>query len=77
MIPTIGASACPATCCFTVLLQHYGISPNMNFRFSGMVGDGVVLQLEESPGGAYELRDATGRPICMSIAAVTSHVTAS
>ena len=51
----------PGGLLFTVLLQHYGISQRMDFRFSGMVGADVDLQLEENPGDAYELRDAAGK----------------
>jgi hypothetical protein len=51
----------PGDLLFTVLLQHYGISQSMQFRFSGMVGANVTLQLEEDPGEAYELRDAAGK----------------
>ena len=51
----------PGDLLFTVLLQHYGISQRMHFRFSGMVGADVTLQLEEDPGNAYELRDAAGK----------------
>jgi len=51
----------PGDLLFTVLLQHYGISQHMYFRFSGMVGPDVALQLEENPGDAYEVRDAAGK----------------
>lgn len=51
----------PGDLLFTALLQHYGASQRMQFRFSGMVGASVVLQLEEDPGEAYELRDADGK----------------
>ena len=51
----------PGDLLFTVLLQHYGISQHMYFRFSGMVGANVALQLEENPSDAYELRDSTGK----------------
>ena len=49
----------PGDLLFTAILQHYGISQRMQFRFSGMVGADVALRLEENPGDAYELRDAT------------------
>lgn len=51
----------PGDLLFTVLLQHYGISQHMHFRFSGMVGADVVLKLEEEPGGTYELCDVAGK----------------
>lgn len=51
----------PGDLLFTALLQYYGISQHMHFRFSGMVGANVALQLEEDPGDAYELRDAAGK----------------
>jgi len=51
----------PGDLLFTALLQHYGLSQRMQFRFSGMVGAGMTLRLEDSPGDAYELRDAAGK----------------
>ena len=51
----------PGDLLFTALLQHYGISQHMHFRFSGMVGANVTLQLEDNPGDNYELRDAAGK----------------
>lgn len=51
----------PGDLLFTVLLQHYGISQQMDFRFSGMVGADTLLQLDAEPGDAYELRDAAGK----------------
>ena len=51
----------PGDLLFTALLQRYGISQSMHFRFSGMVGANVALQLEENPGDAYQLRDAAGK----------------
>lgn len=51
----------PGDLLFTVMLQHYGMSQRMRFRFSGMVGADVTLVLEDNPGDAYELRDAAGK----------------
>ena len=51
----------PGDLLFTALLQHYGVSQQMHFRFSGMVGANVTLQLEEDPGDEYQLRDANGK----------------
>lgn len=51
----------PGDLLFTALLQHYGISQQMRFRFSGMVGKGVTLRLEDDPGAANELKDAQGK----------------
>jgi hypothetical protein len=51
----------PGDLLFTALLQQYGISQAMHFRFSGMVGASVTLHLEEKPGDAYELCDAAGK----------------
>lgn len=51
----------PGDLLFTALLQHYGISQEMHFRFSGMVGADVILQLDVDPGDAYELKDAAGK----------------
>jgi len=51
----------PGDLLFTALLQHYGMSQRMHFRFSGMVGADVNLLLEDDPGNAYQLRDAAGK----------------
>jgi len=51
----------PGDLLFTIMLQHYGASQHMHFRFSGMVGANVALQLEEDTGDAHELRDAAGK----------------
>lgn len=51
----------PGDLLFTALLQRYGISQQMQFRFSGMVGADVALQLDEDPGDTYEVRDSDGR----------------
>ncbi len=51
----------PGDLLFTALLQHYGINQNMQFRFSGMVGANVALQLQDNPGDSYALRDADGK----------------
>jgi len=51
----------PGDLLFTILLQHYGVSQRMHFRFSGMVGADATLQLEDNPGDAYELRDVAGK----------------
>lgn len=51
----------PGDLLFSVLLQRYGISQDMRFRFSGMVGAGDTLQLEDDPGDAFDLCDASGK----------------
>ncbi len=51
----------PGDLLFTALLQHYGISQHMQFRFSGMVGANVALQLEDDPGDTYDLCDNNGK----------------
>ena len=51
----------PGDLLFTALLQHYGVNQRMHFRFSGMVGADVTLQLAKEPGDAYELCDAAGK----------------
>lgn len=51
----------PGDLLFTALLQHYGLSQHMHFRFSGMVGADVSLLLERNPGDTYELCDAAGK----------------
>ena len=51
----------PGDLLFTALLQRYGISQRMHFRFSGMIGANVALQLDEDPGDNYEIRDSAGK----------------
>lgn len=51
----------PGDLLFTALLQHYGVSQQMHFRFSGMVNAGTGLVLDTEPGDTYELRDAAGK----------------
>jgi hypothetical protein len=64
----------PGDLLFTVLLQHYGMSQEMSFRFSGMVGAGTALQLEHEPGDTYELRDANEKSyLHVERAGETSH----
>jgi hypothetical protein len=51
----------PGDLLFTMFLQHYGLSQRMYFRFSGMVGADVALQLQADSDNACELCDATGK----------------
>ena len=51
----------PGDLLFTALLQHYGISQKMQFKFSGMVGHGVTLRLEEQPESPFDLQDDAGK----------------
>lgn len=52
----------PGDLLFTVLVQRYGISQDMRFQFSDMVGAGDTLIVEEEPGDAFELCDDEGKP---------------
>lgn len=51
----------PGDLLFTILLQRYGINQDMRFKFSGMVGDGDTLVLEDDPGDKFDLRDTDGK----------------
>lgn len=51
----------PGDLLFIILLQHFGISQRMYFRFSDMVGKDVDLRLEEEADDSYELRNADGK----------------
>ncbi|MCB1772091.1 MAG: DUF3581 domain-containing protein [Gammaproteobacteria bacterium] len=51
----------PGDLLFTAVLQHYGVSQRMQFRFAGMVGPDLVLQLQEASCDACELRDIAGK----------------
>ena len=44
----------PGDLLFTVLLQHYGINQRMQFRFSGMVGAGVLRAPSSCFAEAFE-----------------------
>ncbi len=47
----------PGDLLFSVVLDKYGLSRHMRFAFSGMVGDGVQLNLPPSASGSFSLSD--------------------
>ncbi|QSX37756.1 DUF3581 domain-containing protein [Shewanella sedimentimangrovi] len=48
----------PGDLLFALVLSHYGLSQKMQFRFEGMVGDGVELQFPAEVGEAFSVRDS-------------------
>ncbi|GAL28780.1 hypothetical protein JCM19239_393 [Vibrio variabilis] len=51
----------PGDLLFAVLLQKEGISQKMRFDFSGMVGDGVALNVVEKGEHESAVVDASGK----------------
>ncbi|HHH40284.1 MAG TPA: DUF3581 family protein [Sedimenticola sp.] len=51
----------PGDLLFSLVCSRYGISQRMRFTFSGMVGDGVPLQLPETAGDRLLLTDSEGK----------------
>ncbi|WFB37547.1 DUF3581 family protein [Kiritimatiellota bacterium B12222] len=51
----------PGDLLFAVLIKHLGLYPQMNFTFSGMVGDGVGIHFDESTPGEIILLDDRGK----------------
>jgi hypothetical protein len=51
----------PGDLLFAVLIKRLGLSPNMDFTFSGMVGDGVDIHFSESETGTIRLVDEKGK----------------
>jgi hypothetical protein len=56
----------PGDLLFSVALQRYGLSQQMQVVFSGMVGDGVTLDFPAIAAPAIEVHDAHGRS-CLSL----------
>lgn len=52
----------PGDLLFAVVLSRYGISQRMRFTFSGMVGDGIALQLPDSADRLLTVVDAEEKP---------------
>lgn len=51
----------PGDLLFALVLERYGLSETMGFRFSGMVGEGVVLQFPATQAQQFSITDAAGR----------------
>ena len=51
----------PGDLLFSLVLQKYGLSQNMHFTFSGMVGHGVLLNFPVTAAGKIEITDNTGK----------------
>lgn len=51
----------PGDLLFSLVLARYGISQQMRFNFSGMVGDGVSLIFPEMPGASFSISDGNGK----------------
>ncbi len=51
----------PGDLLFSLVLSRYGLSQNMRFVFSGMVGDGVSLLFPETDAEAFHIGDVDGK----------------
>lgn len=51
----------PGDLLFSLVLERYGLSEQMSLRFSGMVGEGVVLQFPQTLEPAFSICDAAGK----------------
>lgn len=51
----------PGDLLFALVLNRFGLSPRMDFRFRNMVGDGKPLRLVEGEAGQVEVKDDEGR----------------
>lgn len=51
----------PGDLLFSLVLEKYGLSENMHFVFSGMVGDGVLLNFPDSDAEAIDVTDNQGK----------------
>lgn len=53
----------PGDLLFALVLDTYGASSNMHFRFTGMVGGNVPLVFPEAPGDAFAITDDNGKSV--------------
>ncbi|WP_019625551.1 DUF3581 family protein [Thioalkalivibrio sp. ALJT] len=53
----------PGDLLFALVLETYGASANMHFRFTGMVGGNVPLVFPEAPGAAFAITDDSGKSV--------------
>jgi hypothetical protein len=51
----------PGDLLFSLALEKYGLSQNMHFIFSGMVGHGVLLDFPETDAGRIDVKDNQGK----------------
>lgn len=51
----------PGDLLFSLVLDKYGLSENMHFIFSGMVGDGVLLNFPETEADQIDISDDQGK----------------
>ena len=51
----------PGDLLFSLVLEKYGLSEQMHFIFSGMVGDGVLLNFPDSDAEHIEVTDQQGK----------------
>ncbi len=51
----------PGDLLFSLVLSRYGLSQNMRFVFSGMVGDGISLLFPETEAEVFDIGDAEGK----------------
>lgn len=51
----------PGDLLFSLILEKYGLSQNMHFIFSGMVGDGVLLNFPDTDAERIEIIDNQGK----------------
>lgn len=51
----------PGDLLFSLILEKYGLSQNMHFIFSGMVGDGVLLSFPDTDSERVEVTDNQGK----------------
>lgn len=52
----------PGDLLFSLVLEKFGISANMKFTFSGMVGRDVLLQFPDTDAAEFEICDERGKP---------------
>ncbi|TRW95130.1 DUF3581 domain-containing protein [Candidatus Methylobacter oryzae] len=52
----------PGDLLFSLVLEKYGLSQNMHFTFSGMVGHDVLLNFPDSDAGQIAVTDNEGKP---------------
>ena len=51
----------PGDLLFSLVLDKYGLSEHMHFIFSGMVGDGVLLNFPETVAEQFDITDNQGK----------------
>jgi hypothetical protein len=51
----------PGDLLFALVLTEFGLSQNMQFKFAGMVGDGIELELDKDAGEKFSICDTKGK----------------